>query len=257
MSGISEQRDGRCATADVDLELLSGAYRFREPTAEAIAHADAAAADLPSGSWVLDIGGGPGHHAARFAEKGLRPVVVDPTPGMLAQASVHAGVSVAAATAQALPFAARVVTLAYFHLSIHYGDWRGALREAIRVLAPGGRCVIWTLGPDHHASSNLFQWFPSVYAIDEDRFPDPASLADALSTGAVVTTGREVEEKTRRVGDWESAVRNRFVSTLQLVSADEMDDGLQRFRREHPDPNATFAYDLKWDWIVAETVPLR
>ena len=251
MSDTSGQPVGRCVTADVDLAALAAAYEHRPLSAPGRGRAMRAIADLPSSSRVLDIGGGPGAHAALWAAEGHVAVVVDPSRDMLAAAAARAGVVPVRATAQRLPFHDAVFALAYFHLSIHYGEWRAALDEALRVLGPDGVLWIWTLGPDHHANNMLQRWFPSVEAIDRNRFPEPDELAAHLRTRAHVTVGHVVEPRMRRAGEWVRAVEAGFVSTLQFVPAAELAAGLAAFRRVHPDPDETIEYELRWTWLVA------
>jgi SAM-dependent methyltransferase len=180
--------------------------------------------------------------------------VVDPSERMVHLAAQHQGVSAVRGLSQALPFREGSVSLVYFHLSIHYGDWRLSLREARRVLASGGRCVVWTLGPEHHRRSMLARWFPSVAAIDTERFPFPAAVVDELAAiGFSVDKGFEVEEVRKPAADWSSAVEAGFVSTLQLISADEKQAGLRAFGASYPDPAQPVSYEMRWDRIVGTT----
>lgn len=161
-------------------------------------------------------------------------------------------VSVVGAVAQQLPIRTGVANLVFFHLSIHYGDWRAALDEAMRVLRRDGRCVIWTLGRRHHQQSNLSEWFPSVSAADEDRFPEPDLLWNHLQAIASdVAAGQETETKRWRAADWLAAVEGGFISSLQLVPKDEMAEGLAAFRTRHPDPDEQIEYHVLFDWIAA------
>jgi SAM-dependent methyltransferase len=172
---------------------------------------------------------------------------------MIGSASSRADVTGIRGVAQAMPLLSATVALVYFHLSIHYGDWRRSVDEAARVLEPEGRCVIWTLGARHHTTSMLARWFPSVAGIDAGRFPEPAQLAarfDAI--GHQLDVGTTVEEVRRTAGDWTRAVRAGFVSTLQLVGADELAGGLAAFSAVYPDPAASITYELKWDWICSK-----
>ena len=212
---------------------------------------------VPAGSHVLDVGGGPGNHAAVWAEAGMRAIVVDPSLEMLAVAAGLPGVDAVAGVSQEMPFRDAVFELVVFHLSIHYGDWRMALDEALRVVRPGGCCLVWTHGPAHVESSMLTRWFPTVGDIDARRFPDPEEVAGYLAEhGAIVTHDTEVEQVVRRAGDWERAVRAGFVSTLQLVPASELERGLNDFRAAHPDPDEPVAYRLGFDRIRAVRRPL-
>ena len=142
--------------------------------------------------------------------------------------------------------------LVYFHLSIHYGDWRRVLEEAHRVAAPGGRIEIWTFDEDGIRSSSLARWFPTVGDIDAERFPDPGLLAARLTElGAEVDITDHPDRVERRAGDWIDAVTARFVSTLQLVPPDEIEEGLAAFRQANPDPDGTYAYTLSYRRIEA------
>jgi SAM-dependent methyltransferase len=244
----------------VDLEALADGYRHRPPSAESLAHA-ARAADsvgLQAGDWALDAGGGPGAHAAVWASRGAGAVVLDASAAMVRTAASRPGVVAAVGRTQQMPFADRKLSLVYFHLSIHYGDWRAALTEAHRVLRPGGECWVWTLGAVHHRASFLARWFPSVGEIDAARFPDPAEIADVMADRfGGVTRGTAREIVTRRAGSWIEAVRGGFVSTLQLVPPVELEAGLAAFRREYPDPDTEVEYQMRWEWLSTQRRTLR
>jgi ubiquinone/menaquinone biosynthesis C-methylase UbiE len=212
----------------------------------------AAVAGVAPGSFALDIGGGPGMHAGLWAAAGVSSVVVDPARAMLARAVENGGVIGVAARAQQLPFRTGSCAVAYFHLSIHYGDWRRSLDEAWRVLAPGGRLVVWTLGEDHHRQAMLIRYFPQLLPIDLQRFPDPDDVVRHLDgLGAEPRTTRQVDHKSMAAGRWEAAVRARFVSTLQHLSDAELEQGLARFGCEHPDPGEELRYRLLFTGISA------
>lgn len=99
--------------------------------------------DLPASGLLLDAGGGTGR-----VGRTLRPhvdalIVVDEAHGMMKEAAAaEVGCPVRSA-AEGLPFPdgtfARAVVVDAFH---HFADQRAAVRELVRVLAPGGRLVI-------------------------------------------------------------------------------------------------------------------
>ena len=195
--------------------------------------------------WLLDIGGGLGGHAAVWSGHGQRPVVVDPSVAMIEGARRHGHVAVVQGRSQNLPFGDGVAALAYFHLSIHYGDWHSAIDEALRVVGSQGRIEIWTIAPEAIARTSLGQWFPKVVEIDVQRFPNPNLMAQHLQTkGYPVEVSRADEPISRRAGDWMDAVRGRFVSTLQLLDDEEIDAGLTRFSEQYRDPNEIYQYEL-------------
>lgn len=237
--------------SEVDLSVLARGYALRPASPAALARA-AEAASLPSvGDPALDVGAGRGEHARAFAAAGLRPVALDPSPDM-AHSAARSGVVCVIGRSQDLPFRDGAFGLVYFHLSLHYGDWRRALGEARRVLRPGGACVVWTLGERHHRASMLARWFPSIVRIDGARFPEADEVARRLEgLGMRVESERRPEVVEKTAGEWIAAVEAGFVSTLQLLPDGEVESGLRAFRKAHPDPNEVITYVLDYDHIAA------
>ena len=88
--------------------------------------------------------------------------------------------------------------------------------------------------------------------IDTRRFPEPADLAGYLESRCRrVEHDIEIVQVVRSAGHWERAVRAGFVSTLQLVSEQEIEKGLRDFRKAYPDPDEQVGYALCFDRIVA------
>lgn len=229
--------------ADIDLDQLADAYRLR-PMSDAARLRAMASAEGCRG-WLLDIGGGRGHHAAVWSADGRTAIVVDPSPGMAARARLRAGLYVVRAHSQSLPFRDRTAGLCYFHLSIHYGDWERSVGEALRVTRSGGRIEIFTMGRDAIERSSLARWFPRVAEIDTERFPDPDEVAErCASGGGSVAVSHETESIERSSGAWVDAVEGRFVSTLQLLDEQEIADGVSRFAAEYPDRDTPYRYEL-------------
>jgi ubiquinone/menaquinone biosynthesis C-methylase UbiE len=237
----------------VDIEALAAGYRLRGSEDAVLARDAALAAALGPGDLALDIGGGPGAHATVLAATGATVVVVDPSAGMVRRATLDH--PVIRGRGEALPVGDSAVDLAYFHLSIHHGDPAVMLSEAVRACRPGGLVWVWTLAPDHHTSSFLAHWFPTVAEIDSARFPDPGLLADHLAAAGCEAVGHFAETftRTRRAGEWAAAVRAGFVSTLQLVSPQELAAGLARFAEEHPDPDGEIHYEQRYARVSART----
>jgi SAM-dependent methyltransferase len=226
---------------DIDLADLAAAYRLRPMSAAADKRAATAA--RRSLDPLLDVGAGPGYHAGVWAAMGRAAVALDISEAMMVKASEHRHVTAVQGSGETLPFADQSFGLAYFHMSIHYGDWRRSLTEARRVVRPGGRIEIWTFDPAAMARTSLGRWFPSVAAIDSERFPDPTDLAahcaSIVSTVAVSTADEPI---VRTAAAWEHAVRGRFVSTLQLIDDRELEEGIGAFREQYPNDDTAYRY---------------
>lgn len=222
--------------ADVDLEELARAYRYRPISQAASARTRLVATEALDP--LLDIGGGTGAHAAIWAAQGRQAIVCDLSAEMTRQAATHRNVQVVRGDAHRLPLSDDSVGLAYFHMSVHYGDWKETLNEAGRVVRGGGIIDIWTFSPQDIERSPLGTWFPTVAEIDVGRFPSPVALAAHLSTiGTEIAVDTQDEQVRRTAGEWIDAVRGRFVSTLQFVPAEELERGIARFIERYPDDN--------------------
>lgn len=134
---------GRASSPGLYLRLL------KRSSLDDLPLAVAADLDCRAGMSVLDLGSGPGQLAAALERirPGVRLVGLDPDPGMTRHAAAHASPEArwVRGLAQALPFADgcfdRVAaTLLLHHLIRPRKQW--ALREAFRVLAPGGQLLV-------------------------------------------------------------------------------------------------------------------
>ncbi|MEN8234306.1 MAG: class I SAM-dependent methyltransferase [Actinomycetota bacterium] len=240
---------------EVDLDRLATSYAHRPPSEDSLRRAEQAGRRLPPEARVLDVGGGPGNHSAVWQRQGHAPIVLDPSAGMAETARTR-GIAVVRGRSQAMPFRSGTFDLVWFHLSIHYGDWRRSIDEAVRVVAGNGRIDVWTLGPDHHEQSLLAEWFPSIAEIDGQRFPVPEMIASYLDAeGATVSVTHPVEVVTRKAGSWIAAVEAGFVSTLQLLPDDERRRGIEAAKRRYPNRDEEIGYELRFTRITADRSP--
>ena len=110
-------------------------------------------AGLKPGMRVLDVGVGTGLVASEAAAIVGRPELVcgvDPSPGMMANARVPAGVQLLEGRAESIPFPDNHFDFLSMGYALrHIGDLRAAFREFHRVLKPGGKiCLLEITCPE-------------------------------------------------------------------------------------------------------------
>jgi ubiquinone/menaquinone biosynthesis C-methylase UbiE len=102
-----------------------------------------------SGERLLDLGTGTGRYAREAARRGARAVGIDPSPGMLAVARERVAgqpVDLVCAGAARLPFPDRSFDAVLAVTSLCFvSEPLVVLREAARVLTPGGQLVLGEL----------------------------------------------------------------------------------------------------------------
>jgi ubiquinone/menaquinone biosynthesis C-methylase UbiE len=138
------------------------------------------------GARVLDVGCGPGHLVERLVDQGMTVSGIDLDPAMIERARQRIGsrAELVAADAAFLPFADGIFDLVVSTLSMHHwADHQGGLAEIGRVLAPGGRVLVFDFGgahvplhghvhgPAHHVEGSVFE----LVADTRWRWPGPLS----------------------------------------------------------------------------------
>lgn len=189
---------------------------------------------------VLEVGCGTGHWLARLAAQGHRVAGLDASEGMLAKArAALPDVELAHGRAESLPWPDarfdRVVCVNALH---HFGDRDAFLREARRVLRPGGGLL--TIGLDPHNGEDhwwIYDWFEPVRALDLARYRPTAEIRAALAAAGFERAETFVAmhrpaERTFRQLEAEGRLDKTWTSQLTLLTDAEHAAGVARLRAE-------------------------
>lgn len=186
---------------------------------------------LPERAAILEVGCGTGRLLREIGTVAAAALAV----GVDAEPAMLRGPGLVAGRAEALPLQAATFDLAYMSLAFHLVEDRAAAaRELRRVLRPGGWAAIWTLTPEHVRGFHLNPYFPSLESLDLRRFEPPESWARLLLDSGFDTAALQELVTIRRTtaGRLAAAVRGRYISTLSLLPAAELEAGTERLELE-------------------------
>ena len=112
-----------------------------------------------NGKKALDIGCGEGRFSRQLAEQGAIATGIDPTPKLFQRAAeLGGGATFINCGAENLPFADDSFDVALFYLVlIDIEPMAPAIKEAFRVLKPGGQCIVANLTSMNTASDRFWE----------------------------------------------------------------------------------------------------
>jgi ubiquinone/menaquinone biosynthesis C-methylase UbiE len=151
-------------------------------------------ADLPPGGLLLDIGCGTGLFVERYCARGGRAVGLDLSPRMIERARDRVpGADWTVGTAEALPFRQdRFDAVSSLLAFSYFRDPGRMLAEVFRVLRPGGRLALCTLGRNFFTAG-----LPAIHTLAELARVRQVGMGDF---GERYYTGRQMTDLFESAG---------------------------------------------------------
>ena len=138
---------------------------------------------LCQGTKAIDVGCGEGRFCRMLRQRGIEATGIDPTETFVSYAlREDPGGQYIRGSGEELPFAADSYDLAIFYLTlIDIPDFRAAIREAARVLRPGGKIVVANL--NSFSSTQERAWYRDaegrkLHVAINDYFEERSLLLD-------------------------------------------------------------------------------
>jgi SAM-dependent methyltransferase len=188
---------------------------------------------------VLDLGCGGGHVSYRAAPHVARVVAVDVTAEMLAQVCQQAearglkNIETRQAAAEALPFAAASFDVVLTRFSAHHWqDFWSGLREARRVLKPGGLAVfIDTIAPAEPGLDTFLQSVELLRDVSHVRNYAAAEWVAALGAAGFILDGFETRRLRLDFRSWTARTRtpDAMVAAIRQLQQGAPDHAKTRF----------------------------
>ncbi|WP_173486523.1 MULTISPECIES: class I SAM-dependent methyltransferase [unclassified Aliiroseovarius] len=187
---------------------------------------------------MVDIGCGEGRFCRMMPALGVTPTGIDPTPELISHArTCEPEGRYVEARAEDLPFADASFDLAVFYLSlIDIPDIRAAIREATRILKPGGRILV----------ANLAAF---LTAARHDGWARAETGAQVHITGYLKEKVYWTQWRGIRIRNWHRPPRDYMQAFL--------DEGLRLTHYDepassHPDPEIKARYDEAAYFVIME-----
>jgi SAM-dependent methyltransferase len=201
---------------------------------------DAVARHVPEDgvSRIIDVGCGTGRFIGGLARRYSAKVYgLDPSRKMLSVACREVREPKAAllqGRAEALPFRAACIDLAFLSMSYHHIAGKDeAAEELRRVLRPQGSVVIRTATRELMDTYLWGRFFPSALELDIARTPSRGEIPNTCARHGLALQGHEVLDHpfAGNLGEYADKIGMRGLSPLRMISDGEFDEGMRALRK--------------------------
>ena len=186
---------------------------------------------------ILEVGCGTGYWLAAIRSHGRRVFGLDLSLGMLRKAREReSSLTLVRGSAEILPFQSHSFDLIFSVNAIHHFIRPDFVREARRLLKPGGSLASIALDP-HHGRDRwyVYDYFPETLEIDRERYPSVGRVADwMIAAGFDRVECRAAERIVQNVtGDQilrDPMLHKNATSQLVLLSDEVYAAGIARIK---------------------------
>lgn len=187
------------------------------------------------GARLLEIAAGTANHSALLTEKGMQPFACDQSLGMIARGRSKAlPIRWTRCNVAALPYTNSSFGFVFGAYFLHHiSDLSALFRECARVL-DGGVLVLITVPEAFIRDHPMRPYFPSIPLVDLPRFQPISQIVEAMATNGFqdVESRNYVDQPKPVDAAYVEKVANRFISTYDLIPAEEFEAGLARLRSD-------------------------